>query len=110
MGELISLDDLREHDTKSSQLTKLKPDDTRWILVDHNALQGELGRTYGARVRGCIDHHDEEGKVPGKEICVREGEMRIVEKSGSCASLVIAWARDGWAEMRRGDGVDGDVR
>ncbi|KAF7903277.1 uncharacterized protein EAF01_006326 [Botrytis porri] len=110
VGELISLDDLREHGTKSSQVTKLKPDDTRWILVDHNALQGELGRIYGGGVRGCIDHHDEEGKVPEKEICEGEGEMRIVEKSGSCASLVVAWAREGWAEMKRGDGVDGDVR
>ncbi|KAF7922637.1 hypothetical protein BELL_0148g00030 [Botrytis elliptica] len=108
VGELISLDDLREHGSKSSQLTILKPDDTRWILVDHNALQGELGKIYEGRVRGCIDHHDEEGKVPAKEICEKEGEMRIVEKSGSCASLVVAWARGGWAEMRRGDGVGGE--
>ncbi|KAA8571034.1 hypothetical protein EYC84_000400 [Monilinia fructicola] len=74
VGDLISLDDLREG---------LKAEDTKWILVDHNALQGELGKVYGERVRGCIDHHDEEGKVPNKELCEAEGEMRIIEKSGS---------------------------
>ncbi|KAF7869804.1 hypothetical protein EAF04_004588 [Stromatinia cepivora] len=95
VGELISLDDLRQQDAKF----RLKPDDTKWILVDHNALRGELGRVYGERVRGCIDHHEEEGKVPAKEVCEREGEMRIVEKSGSCASLVVGWRRGDWAEM-----------
>lgn len=97
MGDLISLDDLREG---------LKAEDTKWILVDHNALQGELGKVYGGRVRGCIDHHDEEGKVPNKELCEAEGEMRIIEKSGSCASLVIGWGRGDLTEMEKGGEED----
>lgn len=110
IGDLISLDDLRKSDTKSTEITELEKDNTKWILVDHNALQGELGRVYGGRVRGCIDHHEEENKVLTREICEEEGEMRIVEKSGSCASLVVGWGSGDWAAMRKGDGVeDGDI-
>lgn len=94
IGDLLSLDGLRGG---------LKTENTRWILVDHNALQGDLGRVYGERVRGCIDHHDEENRVPTREICEEEGEMRIVEKSGSCASLVVERGRRDWKEMSRGD-------
>ncbi|QSZ34301.1 hypothetical protein DSL72_005891 [Monilinia vaccinii-corymbosi] len=99
VGDLLSLDDLREG---------LKAEHTKWIVVDHNALKGDLGKVYGERVRGCIDHHEEENKVPKEEVCEAEGEMRIVEKSGSCASLVIGWGRGDWSEMRRGE-EDGDT-
>ncbi|KAB8298176.1 hypothetical protein EYC80_001923 [Monilinia laxa] len=99
VGDLLSLDDLRGG---------LNAEGTKWILVDHNALQGELGKVYEERVRGCIDHHDEEGKVPNKEVCEAEGEMRIIEKSGSCASLVIGWGKGDLTEM--GKGGEGDLR
>jgi exopolyphosphatase len=85
-NDLITLSDLP---TASSQIP---PERTRWILVDHNALQGELGKIYGARVVGCIDHHDEENKVPKDT----PDEPRIVRKSGSCSSLVVEYTRDTW--------------
>lgn len=67
------------------------------MLVDHNALQGELGKKYRERVVGCIDHHDEEDFVP-----VDTGaEPRVVEKSGSCASLVVRYCRGAWEGMSR---------
>lgn len=63
--------------------------------MDHNALQGELGKIYGTRVVGCIDHHDEENKVP-KDTA---DEPRIVRKSGSCSSLVVEYTKDAWDEL-----------
>lgn len=87
--DLITLSDLPQlHHIHS----KLPAETTRWILVDHNALQGELGRVYGKRVFGCIDHHDEEGAVPLE--C--GAEPRIVQKSGSCSSLVVESCREAW--------------
>ncbi|KAI1503887.1 exopolyphosphatase [Biscogniauxia marginata] len=82
--DVITLDEL------PARLEDLRPEDTRWLLVDHNALTGRLGK-YGDRVVGCIDHHVDEGKVP------RDGsEVRIVEKSGSCMSLVVNHCRAVW--------------
>lgn len=63
--------------------------------MDHNSLQGQLGEIYGTRVIGCIDHHDEENKVPHD--CFEE--PRIVKKSGSCASLVIEYCRDAFSSL-----------
>ncbi|PQE26312.1 exopolyphosphatase protein [Rutstroemia sp. NJR-2017a BBW] len=80
----------------------LKVENTRWVLVDHNSLKGELGTVFGKRVVGCVDHHDEDGTVRPVEECEREGEMRVVKKAGSCASLVVEWARKSWDEMRKG--------
>lgn len=75
---------------------KLPAERTRWLLVDHNALQGELGSMYGTRLAGCIDHHDEEGKVP--QDC--GAEPRIVRKCGSCSSLVVEYCREAWDALR----------
>ncbi|KAI9777238.1 MAG: Exopolyphosphatase [Geoglossum umbratile] len=89
---LITLDDLPP---PSERASKLPPEDTKWVLVDHNALQGDLGKVYGGRVSGTIDHHEEENKVP-----VDTGpEPRIVEKSGSCTSLVTEYFKDGWDKL-----------
>jgi exopolyphosphatase len=86
---LITLDDLP---SLSDISTKLPPENTKWILVDHNALQGQLGKVYSGRVAGVIDHHDDEGKVP-----TRTGdEPRIIEKSGSCTSLIVNYCRPTW--------------
>jgi exopolyphosphatase len=63
--------------------------------VDHNALTGELGKLYGARVVGCIDHHEEEHKVP--KDCGEES--RIVEKCGSCCSLIVEYCKGGWDSL-----------
>jgi exopolyphosphatase len=68
---------------------------TEWILVDHNAMQGELGKIYNSRVIGCIDHHEEEYKVPWD--C--GDEPRIVRPSGSCSSLVLEHCKNAWNEL-----------
>jgi len=86
---LITLDDLA---TDSTSGGRLDAENTRWILVDHNALQGALGARYGNSVVGVIDHHDEENVVPMDT----GGEPRIIEKSGSCASLVVEYLKDEW--------------
>lgn len=67
-------------------------EDTEWVLVDHNALKGALGERFAHRVRGVVDHHEDEGVVP------TDAEMRVVEKCGSCTSLVVRTVRDGWEE------------
>ncbi|OBT88315.1 hypothetical protein VE02_03400 [Pseudogymnoascus sp. 03VT05] len=95
-SELITLTDL-PHPSKRTAL--LSPEKTRWLLVDHNSLQGELGRVYGDRVVGCIDHHDEENKVP--KDC--GSEPRIVEKAGSCASLIVNHCKEAWDKLTHGN-------
>jgi exopolyphosphatase len=96
-GHLITLDDLPP---LADIQTKLKPENTKWILVDHNALQGQLGKIYESRVQGVIDHHDDEGKVPNDT----GDEPRVVEKSGSCTSLVANYVRSTW-EMLSGSAL-----
>ena len=91
-SDLITLDDLASISHPSAEL---KPENTKWILVDHNALQGSLGERYGSRVQGVIDHHDEESVIP-----MHTGdEPRIVEKSGSCTSLVTGYCREYWDKL-----------
>ena len=92
LEDLITLSDLPP---PSKQAAQLPPDKTSWILVDHNTLQGDLGKTYGRRIIGCIDHHDEEGKVP------RDCEPRIIRKSGSCSSLIIDHYREAWNSLAK---------
>ncbi|KAL8954211.1 MAG: hypothetical protein Q9193_007332, partial [Seirophora villosa] len=67
-------------------------EDTEWVLVDHNALPGALGERFAHRVRGVVDHHEDEGVVP------TDAGVRVVEKCGSCTSLVVRTVRDGWEE------------
>ncbi len=86
---LITLDDLPDLSDIKSQLP---PENTKWILVDHNALQGQLGKIYSERVGGVIDHHDDEGKIPANT----GDEPHIIEKSGSCTSLVTDYCRQAW--------------
>lgn len=101
-------------------LTDLPPPDglpaaaTRWLLVDHNVMTGELGRRFGGRVVGCVDHHeDEAGEFLGAEEEEGEGaagdEPRVIRPCGSCASLVVEHSRAAWEELAsRGQGGDGD--
>ncbi|KAH7067894.1 DHHA2 domain-containing protein [Paraphoma chrysanthemicola] len=86
---LITLDDLP---SLSEIAAKLNSANTKWILVDHNALQGQLGKVYSNRVGGVIDHHDDEGKVPSDT----GDEPRIIVKSGSCTSLIVNYCRPTW--------------
>ncbi len=88
-NDLITLSDL------PPSSSHIPPEKTKWILVDHNALHGELGKLYGTRLIGCIDHHDEENKVPKN--CGEE--PRLVRKSGSCSSLVVEYCREAWDSL-----------
>jgi exopolyphosphatase len=88
-NHLITLDDLP---ALSEIEIKLSPENTKWILVDHNALQGQLGKIYSARVAGAIDHHDDEHKVPSDT----GDEPRIIEKTGSCSSLIVEYCQPVW--------------
>lgn len=89
LSHIITLDDL----PLASNLSKeLPPANTRWILVDHNRLQGIQGSLYADRVHGVIDHHEEENAVPEDTA----PEPRVVEKIGSCSSLVIRTFKSTW--------------
>ena len=88
-SHLITLDDLPP---PANLKDVLKPDNTRWILVDHNKLEGDLGSIYTSRVHGVIDHHEEEEAVPRETV----PEPRIIEKSGSCTSLVVRNFKATW--------------
>jgi exopolyphosphatase len=99
-NDLITLSDLPQANLLPSRLPAEK---TSWILVDHNVLQGELGRAYGSRLFGCIDHHDEERAVSLD--C--GAEPRIVQKSGSCSSLVVEYCREAWdASSKKSNDTD----
>lgn len=91
-SDFITLSDLPSIKDES---TRIPSEKTRWILIDHNALQGDLGRVYGSRVVGCIDHHVEEHKVPENT----GDEPRVIDISGSCASLVVDYCREAWAAL-----------
>ncbi|KAL8672062.1 MAG: hypothetical protein Q9168_003457 [Polycauliona sp. 1 TL-2023] len=86
-SRLVTLDDLAE-----SKEASLKPENVSVILVDHNNLQGELGKNYGTRVQGVVDHHEDE-RVHASE---SGPEPRVIEKCGSCTSLVIRTLRSSW--------------
>ncbi|KAJ6444944.1 exopolyphosphatase [Purpureocillium lavendulum] len=76
----------------------LAPEDSRWVLVDHNAMTGPLKAAgYAARVVGCVDHHVEENQVPP------DATPRVVEPCGSCMSLVVDECRAAWDELSRND-------
>ncbi|KAI9690672.1 MAG: Exopolyphosphatase [Bogoriella megaspora] len=100
-GDLITLTDLPD----TAHIKKeLPPENTFWTLVDHNALQGEIGIIYGRRVVGVIDHHDDEKKVP-----LDTGEEpRVIEKSGSCTSLVTKYIRESWKSVSAAESSDDD--
>lgn len=60
--------------------------------MDHNKLQGDLGNQYSSNVRGVIDHHEEENAVPE----TTDPEPRVIEKCGSCTSLVVRQCKSAW--------------
>ncbi|EFX05957.1 exopolyphosphatase [Grosmannia clavigera kw1407] len=93
MDGAVSADDLI---TLSELPTDLSPAETRWLLVDHNALTGVLAGRFAARVVGCIDHHADEGVVPD----VRADDLaRIIEPCGSCVSLVLRAHAASWRAL-----------
>ncbi|KAL8950402.1 MAG: hypothetical protein Q9222_003560 [Ikaeria aurantiellina] len=82
-SHLASLDDIS---------LGLNPEYTRWILVDHNRLQGKLGELFSSQIIGIIDHHEDEGT----KIKVPSTEPRVIEKCGSCTSLVVRTLKFSW--------------
>ena len=60
--------------------------------MDHNKLQGVLGDRYPSKAHGVIDHHEEENAVPENT----DPEPRVIEKCGSCTSLVVRWCQPVW--------------
>lgn len=74
----------------------LNPQDTRWLLVDHNALTGDLATPFSNLVIGCIDHHDDEGVVPHD---LPPDQPRVFAKCGSCMSLVLDHCQPTWDRL-----------
>ena len=72
-----------------SELPDLKPEETRWLLVDHNSLTGPLTK-YSEQVTGCVDHHADE------DVVRKDASPRVVEPCGSCMSLVVDEERQIW--------------
>ncbi|KAF7554537.1 hypothetical protein G7Z17_g2830 [Cylindrodendrum hubeiense] len=90
-----------------SDLPELDPNDTNWMLVDHNCLTGPL-KQYAGRIFGCIDHHTDELSVS------QSVSLRVVEPCGSCMSLVVEETRQAWDALSRevegGDAADEDEK
>ncbi|KAI5464926.1 hypothetical protein BGZ63DRAFT_350566 [Mariannaea sp. PMI_226] len=84
-----------------SDIPDLDPEDTNWLLVDHNCLTGPL-KQFAGRISGCIDHHADEFAVNQKV------SPRVVEPCGSCMSLVVEECRTAWESLSR-DVEDGDA-
>lgn len=82
-SDLLTLSDLPEG---------LRVEDTNWLLVDHNALTGQLAKFNGS-ITGVIDHHAEENVVP------KDASPRVVEPCGSCMSLVVEESRPLWHSL-----------
>jgi exopolyphosphatase len=84
-SDLITVDDLGKPPLPLSK--------TEWTLVDHNKLLGALGEHYSSSMTGAIDHHEDEGAVP------KDAALRVIEKAGSCSSLVTNYLRSTWDEI-----------
>ena len=83
--DLITLSDLPREG--------LQPQDTRWLLVDHNVLTGDLAAPFSPLIIGCIDHHDDEGHIPH---ALPPDQPRLFAKCGSCMSLVLDHCQPVW--------------
>ena len=93
--DLLTLDDLWRHIRDSQDRNSELPftsQNTRWILVDHNKPEGELAEQLNLDVCGVVDHHEDEHFVSQDT----EPEPRIVEKCGSCTSLVVQYLANSW--------------
>ncbi|KAK4235587.1 hypothetical protein C8A03DRAFT_46309 [Achaetomium macrosporum] len=88
--DLITLSDLPQEED-------LSPSDTRWLLVDHNVLTGDLAARFPSPIIiGCIDHHEDEGVVP---LALPPGQPRVFAKCGSCMSLVVEQCKSTWDQL-----------
>ncbi len=99
LDAVLKYTDVRPSDllTLSDLPADLGLENTRWVLADHNALTGDLGSQFSGAIVGCVDHHEDEGKVPAE--C--GDEPRIIRTCGSCMSLVVEYCRDVWDVMAK---------
>lgn len=69
--------------TDDPPIASLPASDTTLTIVDHNRLESDIRSHFpdDSAVRAVIDHHDDEGFY-------LSASPRIVEKSGSCTSLI----------------------
>ncbi|KAK3984722.1 exopolyphosphatase-like protein [Cladorrhinum sp. PSN332] len=100
VSDLITLSDLPQ-DSKTGKIL-LKPDETRWLLVDHNVLTGPL-TPFSKQVIGCVDHHEDENGVPA------DSSPRVFAKCGSCMSLVIDQCKATWSSLRTSAADDASI-
>ncbi|EGX88755.1 exopolyphosphatase [Cordyceps militaris CM01] len=98
LGPVLAKADLDASDliTLSDLPQTLDPNDTEWVLVDHNVLTGDL-RRYESRVISCIDHHVDEGVV------AMQAAPRVIETCGSCMSLIVDAYADAWRALAHGN-------
>ncbi|KAH6856245.1 hypothetical protein B0I37DRAFT_72188 [Chaetomium sp. MPI-CAGE-AT-0009] len=94
--DLITLSDLPREG--------LDPQDTRWLLVDHNAITGDLAASFSSQVVGCIDHHVDENIIPRD---VPQGQPRLFATCGSCMSLVLDHCKPTWDSLAASACEDG---
>lgn len=81
----------------------MKSEDTRWLLVDHNALTGSLAERFGTQTVGCVDHHEDENFITAET----GDEPRVLQKSGSCMSLVMDYCKDVFDQLSKQDNEGG---
>ena len=81
---LLTLDEISDDVVKSENI--------KWLLVDHNKPTGRLAKFLPEQVIGTVDHHDEENFIINPTIV----EPRVVQKAGSCTSLVVDYCRSAW--------------
>lgn len=97
MAAVLSAADLAPSDLLTlSDLPDLAPSETNWLLVDHNSLTGPLMK-YKGRITGVVDHHDDEGAIS------LDAKPRVIEKCGSCMSLVVEESRLLWEGLKEDD-------
>lgn len=82
-SDLLTLSDLPEG---------LEVEDTRWLLVDHNALTGQLAR-FNKAITGVVDHHVDEN------VCPKDAIPRVIDPCGSCMSLVVEESKPLWDKL-----------
>ncbi|KAK0715188.1 hypothetical protein B0H67DRAFT_600892 [Lasiosphaeris hirsuta] len=87
-----------------------RPDQTQWLLVDHNAPTGFLANylttaspSESSPIIGCIDHHDDEGVVPASS------DPRVFAKCGSCMSLVLDHVKPAWVALPPSREIDSQL-
>ncbi|KAH6632174.1 hypothetical protein F5144DRAFT_649702 [Chaetomium tenue] len=74
----------------------LNPQGTQWLLVDHNALTGDLAASFSNQVVGCIDHHADEGVIPHH---TTQDQPRVITPCGSCMSLILDHCKPIWDSL-----------